>query len=77
MARYILATYPKFAGNTRLINIGHCTHYVDYVPYGTPGAHITYNKYTQAYKPNSRPYVTKSSAYGSLEAAVKALVKSN
>jgi hypothetical protein len=77
MARYILATYPKFAGRTRLVIVGHCTHYVDYVPFGTPGAHIMYRKLTKAYRPNSRPYVTKSSAYGSLQAAVKALVESN
>lgn len=75
MARFTFATYPKHAGRTRLVHVGSVTHYVDYVPFGQP-SDIVHQKFTKDYSTtSSRPFVTKRSAYGSLEAAVKALVK--
>lgn len=45
------------------------------VPYGTP-ADITYQRYTADFRHrNARPYKTSRSAYGSLEAAIKAIIK--
>lgn len=74
MARIKFATYPKYAGRVRLVNIGNVTHYVDYVPF-CEAADIVHQKYTKDLKTiNSRPYVTKQSRYGSLEAAVRSLV---
>lgn len=74
MARFTFATKSEHAGRTRLVVVGHITHYVDYVPYGEP-ADITYQKYTKDYSArNSRPFVTKRAGYASLEAAVKALL---
>jgi hypothetical protein len=74
MARFTFATKPEHAGRVRLVVVGGVTHYVDYVPYGSP-SDIVFKKWTAGYRSlNSRPYSTKRSNFGSLEAAVKSLV---
>ena len=71
MAHFKLATKPAHAGISRMVRVGNVWHDVDYVPYGQT-ADVVYQKYTKDYRNlNSRPFVTKSASYKTLQAAVR------
>jgi hypothetical protein len=74
MARFTLATNPDHAGRTQVVRVGNVTHYVECVPFAE-AADITFRQWTRDYRRrNSRPFVTKRSAFASLDAAVKSLI---
>ena len=70
-----IASKPENAGHKHTVPVGGDLHYVEYVPYGHK-AQITFQKYTKDHSGlSARPYVTSFSAFGSLQAAVTAIVK--
>lgn len=71
-----LATYPEFEGKLTKHTINGFEFIVERVRFCHPHIDITYQKFTKNYSGyNSRPFVTKKSAFKTLEAAIISLVK--